>query len=101
MNYGRYFLLAALLSSPAQAEMSPEERCEKQGDVAQKAANMRMSEVDKETAVNTLTRIYDRPGSGVTALNINGLTTVAYMTRMKPEKMREYAVTECRKGILK
>ena len=94
-------ILAMLLTHAVQADMSAQERCEKQGDVAQQAANMRMSEVDKETAINTLTRMYDRPGSGVTALNVKGMTTVAYMSKMQPEQMRDYAVAECEKNILK
>ena len=93
--------LAALLVLPVQAEMAPEERCRKQGDVAQQAANMRLSDVDKDTAVKTLKRMYDQPGSGVTAQNIQGLTTVAYMAKMQPDKMRDYAIAECEKNILK
>ena len=83
------------------AELTGEERCVKQGEVAEKAASMRVSGVDKDTATKTLTRMYDRPDSGVTANNVRGMVMVSYMTKMKPEKMRDYAIKECKKNILK
>lgn len=96
-------ILAALLlySCPAVADMSDEERCEKQGDVAEKAASMRISGVDKDSATKTLTRMYDHPDSGVTANNIRGMVMVSYMAKMEPKKMRDYAIAECKKNILK
>ena len=96
-------ILAALLliSYPAFAGMSDEERCEKQGDVAEEAASMRISGVDKDTATKTLTRMYDRPDSGVTSNNIRGMVMVSYMAKMEPKKMRDYAIAECKKNTLK
>ena len=96
-------ILAALLliSYPAFAGMSDEERCEKQGDVAEEAASMRISGVDKDTATKTLTRMYDSPDSGVTANNIRGMVMVSYMAKMEPKKMRDYAIAECKKNTLK
>ena len=96
-------ILAALLlcSYPAFAAMSDEERCEKRGDVAEEAASMRISGVDKDTATKTLTIMYDRPDSGVTANNIRGMVMVSYMAKMEPKKMRDYAIAECNKNTLK
>ena len=102
MRYSRLLLFCAIyISLPVSANITPEERCEKQGDVAEKAANLRISGADKETATNTLTEIYDRPGSGVTAQNIKGMVMVSYMAKMKPDQMRNYAIAECKKDILK
>ena len=96
-------IIAALLlcSYPAFAAMSDAERCEKQGDVAKEAASMRISGVDKDTATKNLTKMYDHPDSGVTANNIRGMVMVSYMAKMKPKKMRDYAIAECKKNILK
>lgn len=102
MRYLAFITGLVLLSHPVfAAEMSDEERCVKQGEVAEKAASMRISGVDKDTATKTLTRMYDRPGSGVTANNIRGMVMVSYMAKMKPKEMREYAIAECKKDILK
>jgi len=54
---------------------------------------------DKETAIDTLTKEYARSGTSITAQNIRGLVTVSYMAKMKPEKMRDYAITQCKKDI--
>lgn len=90
-----------LFSSPALADMTPEERCEEQGEVAQKASNLRIAGVDKNTAIGTLAKEYDHTGTSITALNIRGLVTVSYMAKMKPVKMRDYAIVQCKKNILK
>ena len=87
------------LSSPVLAGMTPEERCEEQGDVAEKASTLRISGDDKETAISTLTKEYDHSGTSITAQNIRGLVTVSYMAKMKPAKMRDYAIAQCRKDI--
>ena len=87
------------LSSPVLAGMTPEERCEEQGDVAEKASNLRIAGDDKETAISTLTKEYDHSGTSITAQNIRGLVTVSYMAKMKPAKMRDYAIAQCRKDI--
>ena len=87
-----------LLSSPVfAAELSTAERCEKQGDVAEKAASLRISGVDKDTATKTLTRMYDRPDSGVTADNIRGMVVLAYGpgANMKPDYLRQFTIKQC------
>ena len=89
------------LSSPVLAGMTPEERCEEQGVVAEKASTLRISGDDKETAISTLTKEYDHSGTSITAQNIRGLVTVSYMAKMKPAKMRDYAIAQCRKDISK
>ena len=102
MRYSGLLLLSALfISFPLSADITPEERCEKQGDVAEKASSLRISGVDKETATQTLTETYDRPGSGVTGQNIEAMVTVSYMAKMKPDQMRNYVIAECKKDILK
>lgn len=99
--YGLLLFCAIFLSLPVSAESTPEERCEKQGDVAEKAANLRISGSDKETATKTLTEVYDHPGSGVTVKDIEGMVMVSYMAKMKPDQMRNYIIAECKKDILK
>jgi hypothetical protein len=97
-------ILASLLlfSYPAYAaDISQEERCVKQGEVAEKATNMRISGVDKDTATKTLIEMYDQPGSGVTPNMVRGMVMVSYMAKMEPKKMRDYATAECKKDILK
>ena len=98
---GLLLFCAISISFPVWSDITPEERCEKLGDVAEKAANLRISGADKEAATNTLAEIYDRPGSGVTTKNIKGMVMVSYMAKMKPDQMRNYAITECKKDILK
>ena len=90
-----------LFSNPVLADMTSEEHCKEQGDVAEKASNLRISGVDKNTAIDSLTKKYDRSETSITALNIRGLVTVSYMAKMKPGKMRDYAVIQCKKNILK
>ena len=89
-----------LFSYPAFADLTDEERCVRQGEVAEKAASMRISGVDKDTATKTLSRMVDTPDSGVTANNVRGLVMVSYTAKMEPNKMREYTIAECRKNIL-
>ena len=95
------FVSILFFSSLVLADLTPEERCEEQGDVAEKASNLRISGDDKETAISTLTKEYDHSGTSITALNVRGLVTVSYMAKMKPEKMRDYAIAQCKKDILK
>jgi hypothetical protein len=101
MRLSRIFTLAIFFSFPLFAGMAPEEKCEKRGDVAKQASEMRISGVDKETATNSLIDTYDRPGTGVTANNVRGLVMMSYMAKMKPENMRNYTIDQCKKDILK
>ena len=101
MRLSGILTLAIFISFPVFAGMAPEEQCEKQGDVAEQASDMRISGVDKETAIESLNKIYDHPGTGVTANNIRGMVTVSYMAKMTPENMRKYAIDQCKKDILK
>lgn len=62
MRYFRLLLSCAIfISFPVTAEITPEQRCEKRGDVAEEAANLRISGADKETATSTLTEIMITP----------------------------------------
>ena len=101
MRYSGMFAIFMLLSFPLLADLTPEERCEKQGDVAKEASKMRISGVDKNTTTNTLIEKYDHPDSGVTANTVRGYVMVSYMAKMKPENMRDYAIDQCKKNILK
>jgi len=101
MRYSGILAFLLLFSIPSFADMSPEQRCEKQGEVAQEASKLRISGVDKDTATKTLIRMYDQPDTGVTANNVRGMVMISYLSKMKPEKMRDYAITECKKNILK
>ena len=80
------------------AEKSDEERCVKEGEVAEKAANMRISGVDKDTAAKSLISMYDQPESGVTTDRVRGMVTVSYLAKMEPKKMRDYVIAECKKN---
>ena len=95
------FVSILLFSSLVLASMTPEERCEEQGDVAEKSSHLRLSGVDKETAISTLAKEYDHSETSISDSNVRGLVTVAYLAKMKPEQMRDYAITQCKKDILK
>lgn len=101
MSFTGIFVVVMLLSFPVLADMTPEERCEKQGEVAQESSKMRVSGADKDTTTRTLIETYDHPGSGVTANNVRGLVLVSYMAKMKPDKMRDYAIDQCKKDNVK
>lgn len=102
MRYLGIIASLLLFSYPAlSADMTDEERCLKRGEVAEKATNMRISGVDKDTATKNLIKMYDRPGSGVTTNNVRGMVMISYMAKMEPKKMRDYVVAECKKDILK
>ncbi len=102
MRYIGILFSLLLFSYPAfAADMSPEERCVKQGEVAEKATNMRISGVDKDTATNTLIEMYDQPGSGVTPNMVRLVVMESYIAKMEPKKMRDYAYASCKKDIRK
>jgi len=102
MRYLGIIASLLLFSCPAfSADMTAEERCLKRGEVAEKAASMRISGVDKDAATKNLIKMYDQPGSSVTTNNVRGMVMISYMAKMEPKKMRDYAVTECKKDILK
>lgn len=90
---------STLISFSASAEITPEQRCEKQGDVSAEAANLRISGADKETATKTLVEMYDHPGSGVTAQQIEDMVMISYIAKMKPDQTRSYVIAECKKDI--
>ena len=102
MRYLGVIASLLLFSYPAfSADMTDEERCLKLGEVAEKATDMRISGADKDTATKTLIKMYNRLGSGVTTNNVRGMVMVSYVAKMEPKKMRDYAVAECKKDILK
>ena len=89
------------LSFSVSSETTPEERCEERGELAHKASSLRIQGIDKDAAIGTLTEEYDRLDTSITALNVRGWVTVSYMAKMKPDQMRNYAIAECKKDILK
>lgn len=101
MRLSGVLTLAIFIPFSVFADMAPEAQCEKQGDVAEQASEMRISGTNKETAIESLSTIYDHPGTGVTADTIRGLVTVSYMAKMTPENMRQFAVDQCKKDMLK
>lgn len=101
MRYSGLLLFCAIFFSfPVSADITPGEQCEKQGEVAEKAADLRISGANKETATKTLTEIYDRSGSGVTTENIKSMVMIAYMAKMKPAQTRDFVTAECKKDII-
>lgn len=99
----RHKLLAVILafSCSAQAGMTAEERCAKQGEAAGRAGELRDEGRDKEAAIQTLRAEYPEADSQLTEQNILGLTNVAYMTKMSPAKLRSYATDQCKQNILR
>ncbi len=83
------------------AAMTHEELCNAQGDVAFEAAKMRQAGDDQAVAIKTLTEQFEAKGAGLKSEAIGFIVKMAYMVKMKPEKTREYTISECRKDILK
>lgn len=101
MRYSGMFAVVMFLSFSVIADITPEERCDNQGKVAMEASKMRLSGSDQDSTTTTLIEMYDQPDTGVTAKNVRGLVMVSYMAKMKPENMRDYAIDQCKKDILK
>lgn len=101
----RFLGLAASLllfsCSALSADMTDEERCLTLGEVAEKASIMRISGEDKNTATSKLIKMYDKSDSGLSTDNIRGMVTLSYMARMKPIKMRDFAIDQCKKDIIR
>jgi len=102
MRYSGIFASLLLLSCPAfSADMTDEHRCLKLGEVAEEASRMRIAGEDKDTATSSLLKMYGQPESGLTTDKIRGMVMVSYMARMEPEKMRDYAIAQCKKDSIK
>lgn len=76
-------------------------RCEKEGEIAQRASELRIAGNDKESAIQVLLNSNQESADPLTEQNVRGLVTVSYMAKMKPAKMRDYAVDQCQKNELK
>jgi hypothetical protein len=99
MHYARLFIVIAILSQQAiAAEMSPEERCSKLGDIAKQASQMRLDGKDMTEALEILQKA-DK--AGLPEDMVNGAVRISYMAKMKPDGMRNYYISECEKDILR
>ncbi len=99
MHYSRLFIITAILSQPAiAAEMSPEERCSKLGDIAKQASQMRLDGIDMNEALDTMQKAdnADLPDDMV-----NGAVRISYLAKMNPDSMRNYYISQCEKDILR
>jgi hypothetical protein len=91
--------VTAILSPPViAAEIWPEERCSKLGDITKQASQMRLDGKDMNEALDTMQKAdnADLPGDMV-----NGAVRVSYMAKMKPDSMRNYYISQCEKDILR
>ena len=99
MRHATLVLLTVLFSQQAlAADMTTEERCTAQGDIAKQASQMRLDGKDMNKAMETL-RKADK--TGLSEDKINGAVRLSYMAKMKPDSMRKYFISECKKDILR
>ena len=99
MRYAGILFLTALLSTHAfAAEMTPEEKCSKLGDMAKQASQMRLDGKDMNKAVKALQKA---DNTGLSEDEISGAVQISYMAKMKPASMRKYYISECKKDILR
>lgn len=97
MHYAGLIALTVLLSQPViAAEMSPEERCSKLGDIAKQASQMRLDGKDVNEALDTL---QNADNSDLPEDKVNGAVRVSYMAKMDPDSMRDYYIGQCNKDI--
>ncbi len=90
-------ILTVLLSHPAiAAEISPEERCSKLGDIAKQASQMRLDGMDMNKAIETL---QEADTTGLPEDKVSDAVRISYMAKMKPDSMRDYYVSQCKKDI--
>ena len=99
MRYAALVLLTVLFSQQAvAADMTPEERCSVLGDIAKQASQMRLDGKDMNKAIETLQKA---DNTGLSADRVSGAVRISYMTKMKPDSMRDYYISECKKDILR
>lgn len=97
MHYTGLIILTALLSQPIiAAEMSPQERCSKLGDIAKQASQMRLDGKDVNDALDT---IHKADNASLPVDKVNGAVRVSYMAKMNPDSMRDYYIKQCEKDI--
>jgi hypothetical protein len=94
-------LLGLTFSLGSMAEMTAEQRCAREGEVAARAGELRNNDTDKESALAALRAEYLQTDSGLTEQSILGMTNFAYMTKMSPDKLRAYAEDQCQQNILR
>ena len=99
MRYAGIIFLTALLSTQAiAAELTPEEKCSKLGDIAKQASQMRLDGTDINKATETIQKA---DNTGLSEDKVSGAVRISYMAKMKPESMRDYYISECKKNILR
>ena len=97
MHYAGLIILTVLLSQPViAAEMSPEQRCSKLGDIAKQASQMRLDGKDVNEALET---VQNADTSGLPADKVSGAVRVSYMAKMDPDSMRNFYIGQCKKDI--
>ncbi|MCU7835362.1 MAG: hypothetical protein KZQ83_08915 [gamma proteobacterium symbiont of Taylorina sp.] len=102
MKYCSIVLFTILLTQNVLGEeLSPEEKCTQRGAIAEQASKMRVAGVKKETTIETLVKKEKAKQSGVTEKLVKGAVNISYMARMKPEKMRDYYISQCKKDIIR
>lgn len=99
MRYAGIIFLTTLLSTQAiAAEMTPEEQCSKLGDIAKQASQMRLDGTDMNKAVETIQKA---DNTGLSEKRVKGAVHISYMAKMKPDSMRDYYISQCKKDILR
>ena len=99
MHYVRLFIVTAILSQPViAAEMSPEEKCSKLGDIMKQASQMRLDGKDMNEALATIEKA---DNAGLPDDMVNGAVRVSYAAKMDPISMRNYYISQCRKDIIR
>ncbi len=99
MRYAKLLIVTAILSQPAiSAEMSPEEKCSKLGDIAKQASQMRLDGKDLDEALDTIQKA---DNAGLPDDMVNGAVRISYLAKMNPDSMRTYYISQCEKDILR
>lgn len=93
--------LALSCQQTVAAELSAEEQCSRLGKVAEQASQLRLTGVEMDKALKTVKQNYKFDGSDADEYRVNGAVRISYMAKMKPDKMREYYVSQCLKDVLK
>ena len=102
MKFFSIFLFTFLLIQHVNSqELSPGEICTQRGAIAEQASKMRIDGVKREDATEILVRQENAKESGVSKNLVTGAVNVSYMARMKPEKMRDYYISQCKKDFIR
>ncbi|MEA1890516.1 MAG: hypothetical protein U9N50_12155 [Pseudomonadota bacterium] len=102
MRYAGLVLFAVLLSQQSAAgELSQEEQCTKLGEVAEQASRSRLEGLNMNRAIDAALIDHDAEKLGISEKRVMAAVRISYMAKMKPESMREYYISQCKKDILR